>query len=206
MNQIENWFGIITKQAIRRGTFASVAALTRRIRDYIEHWNTDARPFVWTATADEVLAKVRRNHRQATRLEDIEIFLHPGRTRWRRRLWRALRPWTWVCVHDGGRPRAAPGGFTTTGKGGSKRRKNAAARRPLLPQISRVATPALWPHDLSRLTPSTHHSGRLMGPRRAPPVGKRRRAVAAGGTTSARRSSHIRVASLPWWRGISVLG
>ena len=59
MNQIENWFGIITKQAIRRGSFASVAALIRRIRDYIEHWNTDARPFVWTATADEILAKVR---------------------------------------------------------------------------------------------------------------------------------------------------
>ena len=55
----ENWFGIITKQAIRRGTFASVAALTRRIRDYIEHWNTDAQPFVWTATADQILAKVR---------------------------------------------------------------------------------------------------------------------------------------------------
>lgn len=59
MNQIENWFGIITKQAIRRGTFASVAALTRRIRDYIEYWNADAQPFVWTATADEILAKVR---------------------------------------------------------------------------------------------------------------------------------------------------
>jgi transposase len=59
MNQIENWFGIITRQAIRRGSFASVAALIRRIRDYIEHWNTDARPFVWTATADEILAKVR---------------------------------------------------------------------------------------------------------------------------------------------------
>lgn len=59
MNQIENWFGIITRQAIRRGSFASVAALIRRIRDYIQHWNTDARPFVWTATADEILAKVR---------------------------------------------------------------------------------------------------------------------------------------------------
>jgi hypothetical protein len=59
MNQIENWSGIITKQAVRRGTFASDAALTRRIRDYIEHWNTDAQPFTWNATADEILAKVR---------------------------------------------------------------------------------------------------------------------------------------------------
>jgi transposase len=59
INQIETWFGIITKQAIRRGTFTSVTALIRRIRDYVEHWNADAEPFVWTATADEILAKVR---------------------------------------------------------------------------------------------------------------------------------------------------
>jgi transposase len=59
MNQIETWFGIITKQAIRRGTFTSVNALIARIRDYVEHWNTDAQPFTWTATADEILAKVR---------------------------------------------------------------------------------------------------------------------------------------------------
>jgi transposase len=59
INQIETWFGIITKQAIRRGTFTSVNALIHRIRVYVEHWNTDAEPFVWTATADEILAKVR---------------------------------------------------------------------------------------------------------------------------------------------------
>lgn len=59
INQIETWFGIITKQAIRRGTFTSVNALINRIRAYIEHWNSDAKPFTWTATADEILAKVR---------------------------------------------------------------------------------------------------------------------------------------------------
>ena len=59
INQIETWFGIITKQAIRRGTFTSVNALIHRIRTYVEHWNTDAKPFAWTATADEILAKVR---------------------------------------------------------------------------------------------------------------------------------------------------
>jgi transposase len=58
LNQIETWFGIITKQAIRRGTVTSVNALIHRIRSYIEHWNTDAEPFTWTATADEILAKV----------------------------------------------------------------------------------------------------------------------------------------------------
>jgi transposase len=59
MNQIETWLGIATKQAIRRGTFASVNALIQRIRSYVAHWNTEAKPFVWTATAEEILAKVR---------------------------------------------------------------------------------------------------------------------------------------------------
>jgi transposase len=59
MNQIESWFGIITRQSIRRGTFSSVKTLIKQIRDYITHWNADAKPFAWTATADEILAKVR---------------------------------------------------------------------------------------------------------------------------------------------------
>jgi transposase len=59
INQIENWFSIITRQAIRRGTFSSVKVLMGQIRDYILHWNSDPKPFVWTATADEILAKVQ---------------------------------------------------------------------------------------------------------------------------------------------------
>lgn len=59
INQIEIWFGIITRQAIRRGTFTSVQVLIRRIRDYIDHWNTNPEPFTWTATAEEILAKVQ---------------------------------------------------------------------------------------------------------------------------------------------------
>ncbi|MGW4466682.1 IS630 family transposase [Micromonospora sp. NPDC004704] len=59
INQIEIWFGIITRQAIRRGTFSSVQVLVRSIRDYIATWNADPRPFQWTATADEILAKVQ---------------------------------------------------------------------------------------------------------------------------------------------------
>jgi transposase len=59
LNMIEIWFGIITRQSIRRGTFTSVNALIVRIRDYVQHWNTDAKPFTWTATTDDILAKVR---------------------------------------------------------------------------------------------------------------------------------------------------
>jgi hypothetical protein len=57
--QPETWFGIITRRSIRRGTFSSVQVLIRQIRDYITHWNTGANPFAWTATADEILAKVQ---------------------------------------------------------------------------------------------------------------------------------------------------
>jgi transposase len=70
INQIETWFGILTRQSIRRGTFASVAVLTRQIRDYIDTWNTNPRPFVWTATAGEVLAKVRLVHTSVKKLVD----------------------------------------------------------------------------------------------------------------------------------------
>jgi transposase len=59
LNMIEIWFGIITRQSIRRGTFTSVNALIVRIRDYVTHWNIDAKPFTWTATTNEILTKVR---------------------------------------------------------------------------------------------------------------------------------------------------
>jgi transposase len=59
INQIETWFGIITRQSIRRGTFSSVNVLIKQIRDYVNSWNENAKPFKWTATADEILAKVR---------------------------------------------------------------------------------------------------------------------------------------------------
>jgi transposase len=58
INQIETWFAIITRQSIRRGTFTSVTVLAKQIRDYVAHWNTNATPFTWTATAEEILAKV----------------------------------------------------------------------------------------------------------------------------------------------------
>ncbi|MBE1607125.1 IS630 family transposase [Actinopolymorpha pittospori] len=59
INQIETWFGILTRQSIRRGTFTSVNVLIKQIKDYIDTWNVDAKPFAWTATSEEILAKVR---------------------------------------------------------------------------------------------------------------------------------------------------
>ena len=60
LNQVERWFGIITQQAIRRGTFSSVKQLTRKIDRFVNDYNANNRPFVWTATADSILEKVER--------------------------------------------------------------------------------------------------------------------------------------------------
>ncbi len=48
LNQVELWFGMITSQCIRRGTFTSVRDLTRRIDSYILNYNRNPIPFTWT--------------------------------------------------------------------------------------------------------------------------------------------------------------
>jgi transposase len=60
LNQVERWFGLITDRMIRRGTFRSVTELERAIYQWLAHWNNDPKAFVWTATADIILDKVRR--------------------------------------------------------------------------------------------------------------------------------------------------
>lgn len=60
MNLVEVWFGIIERQAIHRGTFSSVKDLNAKIRAFIDGWNDRAHPFVWTKTADQILAKAKR--------------------------------------------------------------------------------------------------------------------------------------------------
>jgi putative transposase len=60
LNQVEYWFNIITQRAIRRGTFRSVKQLVARIDDFVTHHNRRATPFVWTATADSILEKIKR--------------------------------------------------------------------------------------------------------------------------------------------------
>ncbi len=62
MNQVETWFGILSKQAVRRGSFEDVRALVAAIERFIRHWNEGAAPFLWVKTADEILAKAVRKH------------------------------------------------------------------------------------------------------------------------------------------------
>jgi transposase len=60
LNLIEAWFSILTRKSIRRGSFDSVRALVRHIQAYIDHWNQNPTPFVWTKTADEIVRKAVR--------------------------------------------------------------------------------------------------------------------------------------------------
>jgi len=60
MNQIETWFGILTRRAIRRGSFGSVKELIAMIDAFTRSWNEGASPFVWVKTADAILAKAVR--------------------------------------------------------------------------------------------------------------------------------------------------
>jgi transposase len=57
MNLVEVWFGIIERQAIRRGVFKSVRDLNAKIRAFVDGWNDRSHPFVWTKTADEILKR-----------------------------------------------------------------------------------------------------------------------------------------------------
>jgi transposase len=63
LNMVEIFFSIITRQAIRRGTFTSVRDLIDAIRTFIDGWNDRRQPFVWTKTANELLDHSRPGQR-----------------------------------------------------------------------------------------------------------------------------------------------
>jgi len=60
LNLVERWFAEITRKRIRRGSFSSVRDLVEVINHYIEHNNTNPKPFRWTKKVDQILEKVGR--------------------------------------------------------------------------------------------------------------------------------------------------
>jgi transposase len=60
LNQVEIWFNIITQKAIRRGTFRNVKDLIIKIQLFVDQYNKNSKPFMWSATADSILAKLKR--------------------------------------------------------------------------------------------------------------------------------------------------
>jgi len=59
-NMVERFFRDITGQRLRRGVFRSVAELEQAIADYLDHHNQQPKPFIWTASASDILEKVKR--------------------------------------------------------------------------------------------------------------------------------------------------
>ena len=59
LNQIEAWFSILSRRAIRRGSFGSVAQLRAGIERFLNSWNADAKPFAWIKTAEQILRHVQ---------------------------------------------------------------------------------------------------------------------------------------------------
>jgi len=67
LNMVEIFFGIITRQAIRRGSFSSVSDLIEAITGFVDGWNERCGPFVWTKDADTIIANAHRKPTSSTR-------------------------------------------------------------------------------------------------------------------------------------------
>jgi transposase len=78
LNLVERWFGEITRKRIRRGVFVSVEALENAIEEFLTAWNSDPKPFVWTATVESIVEKLSRCKQTLERIK-------PGCTRARMR-------------------------------------------------------------------------------------------------------------------------
>ena len=60
INMVERWFGLLTEKQIRRGVFRSTQQLEQAIRTYIDTYNNQPKPFIWSKSADEILESVAR--------------------------------------------------------------------------------------------------------------------------------------------------
>jgi transposase len=60
LNLVERWFSELTNKKLRRGAHRSVKDLNNDIRAWIDTWNDNPRPFVWTKTSDEILESIAR--------------------------------------------------------------------------------------------------------------------------------------------------
>ncbi len=69
LNLVERWFRELTDKAIRRGSFVSVPDLKRAIDEFLTAWNEDPRPFIWTASVEQIIEKIGRARAKMEQLE-----------------------------------------------------------------------------------------------------------------------------------------
>ena len=60
LNLVERWFGELTRKRVRRGSFCSVEELQKAILEFLDAWNSEPKPFVWTATVESIMEKLSR--------------------------------------------------------------------------------------------------------------------------------------------------
>ena len=60
INQVERWFAYLTDDLLRRSDHRSVQALEKDIRAWVDAWNQDPKPFIWTKTAEQILESLSR--------------------------------------------------------------------------------------------------------------------------------------------------
>jgi transposase len=73
INLVERWFAELTNKRIRRGVFRSVKELETAIRQYIDVHNENPKPFVWTKTADQILASIARYAQRTTAAQAFNL-------------------------------------------------------------------------------------------------------------------------------------
>ena len=69
LNQVERWFGLLSQRQIKRGVHRNVKELEKAIREFLETHNDTPKPFVWTKTADDILASIERYARRTVASE-----------------------------------------------------------------------------------------------------------------------------------------
>jgi len=79
INLVERWFAELTNKRIRRGVFRSVKELETAFREYIQIHNQDPTPFVWTRSADQILASIARYAQRTLNAHPARLI---GRTIW----------------------------------------------------------------------------------------------------------------------------
>ncbi len=71
LNMVERFFRDLSEQRLRRGVFCSVPELIQTVEDYLARHNEDPKPFIWTATASDILAKVQRARKKLDKVQSV---------------------------------------------------------------------------------------------------------------------------------------
>ena len=71
LNMVERFFRDLSEQRLRRGVFHSVPELIQAVEEYVGGHNQNPKPFIWTATASDILEKVQRARKKLDKLQSV---------------------------------------------------------------------------------------------------------------------------------------